>query len=169
MSMVWLSWVCGWPVSTCALAFLHSFLCSGWDLGDSFQTLPELYARPLPCFQGPVPRGQVPVPWLCPLAESWSLWLPLNPPVGKEGSTLLGEPCYPLHLLSVVAASEALAVARWSCCPNPQTFLALPLSGSSRCGDFSNSLRPWEEENGRWHRPREISKRQETSPEDMER
>lgn len=62
-------------------------------------------------------------------------------------------PCWvprcPLHLLSVVKASQALAVAQWSCCRNPEAFLASTLSGSSRCWDFSKPLRPWEQENGR--------------------
>lgn len=54
-----------------------------------------------------------------------------------------------LHLLSVVKASRALAVAQWPCCQNPGAFLASTLSGSSRCWDFSKPLRPWEQENGR--------------------
>jgi hypothetical protein len=105
-----------------------------------------------------------------------SLWLPLN--VCDDGEYFSSccynwapwwEPYCPLHLLSVVKASQALAVAQQSCCQNPEAFLAWTLSGSSRCWDFSKFLRPWEEESGCWHRLQEFSEHQETSPEDVER
>lgn len=72
-------------------------------------------------------------------------WLRPNPCEGGEYSSpccydwaLCWVPQSPLHLLSVAKASRALAVAQWSCYPNPKTFLASTLSGSSRCWDFSN-------------------------------
>lgn len=145
-----------WPISVYFVAFLHCFLCSGGNLGDSFQALPELCAS---CSSSPRVLCCVvmsPLPQPCPLTEPWVLWwLPLNPCESGEHSSPCcyswapcWVPCCPLHLLSVVKASQALAVAQWSCCQNPETFLAWTLSGSSRCWDFSKPLRLWEEENG---------------------
>lgn len=98
-----------------------------------------------------------PPPWPCPLTDPWvPRWLPPNPceggdipPLLLQLSALRRVPRGPLHLLSVVKASQALAVAQWSCRQHPQAFLASTLSGSSRCWDLSKPLRPWEQENGR--------------------
>lgn len=129
------------------VAFLHCFLYPGGILGDCSQLLPELCAG---CCSPPrvlcwlvmslttlaLPFGRTMVPG----------WLPLNPCEGGEYSSpccynwaLCWVPQSPLHLLPLAKASRALAVAQWSYCPNPETFLASTLSGSSRCWDFSDS------------------------------
>lgn len=96
--------------------------------------------------QGPVLAGHVSTSLALPLGRTVVPgWLCLNPCEGGEYSfpccynwALCWVPQSPLHLLSVAKASRALAVAQWSCYPNPKTFLASTLSGSSRCWDFSN-------------------------------
>lgn len=97
--------------------------------------------------QGLVLAGHVSTSLALPLGRTMVPgWLPLNPCEGGEYSSpccynwaLCWVPQSPLHLLPFAKASRALAVAQWSYCPNPETFLASTLSGSSRCWDFSDS------------------------------
>lgn len=129
------------------VALLHCFLCSGGNPGDSSQLLPELcLCWLLLISRGLVLAGHVSTSLALPLGRTVVPgWLPLNPCECGEYSSpccynwaLCWVPQSPLHLLSVAKASRALAVAQWSCYPNPKTFLASTLSGSSRCWDFSN-------------------------------
>lgn len=121
------------------VAILHCFLCPGVNLGDRSQLLPELCAG---CCSPPRVLCWLVMslpPWHCPLVEPWSLDGCLSTLVRVGSIPPLLLQLSPLHLLPFAKASRALAVAQWSYCPNPETFLASTLSGSSRCWDFSDS------------------------------
>lgn len=127
------------------VALLHCFLC--WKTWWFFSIATWALCWLLLFSQGLVLAGHVSTSLALPFGRTvFPGWLPLNLCEGGEYSSpccynwaLCWVPQSLLHLLSVAKASRALAVAQWSCCPNPETFLASTLSGSSRCWDFSNS------------------------------
>jgi hypothetical protein len=144
--MFWLSVGCvnGCPLVFCCTSPL--LLVFWWGPWWFFSIATWALCWLLLISQGLVLAGHVSTSLALPLGRSVvPCWLRLNPCEGGEYSSpccydwaLCWVPQSPLHLLSVAKASRALAVAQWSCYPNPKTFLASTLSGSSRCWDFSN-------------------------------
>ena len=147
------------PVLMCVVALCHCFLRSVGEFWWFFSGASWVCAT---CPRPLAPWGSRAV-WSCLHLLGPVCWQTLGspdgclrtpvgghiPPLLLQLSALRRVPRGPLHLLSVVKASQALAVAQWSCRQHPQAFLASTLSGSSRCWDLSKPLRPWEQENGR--------------------